>query len=225
MRTRIFLLFLLLFVAQARCVEPEDSTQTIVVVRTGEQLQAPHVLTYRVVEFIQQRGRWIYPDLGYYDTGRFNEQLWLAAGGAEIWHGRHALWTEELYAVQEAGSATQNQRMLMLWTQLDLHLSPRLTGQTIVYPTVPLDRAARWGFDTDRAKLEYKLTRNMKIGPGYSSTDCSGGNWQNRPFLTTTISTGSGSYEFWLERMAGGAQIQLRYQLALTSKKARKTIP
>jgi len=225
MRTRILLLFLLLVAAQARCVEPDHATQTIVVVRTGEQLQAPQVLTFRLTEFVQQRGRWILPDIGYYDTGRFNEQLWLVGGGAEIWHRRHAVWSEELYAMQEAGASTHNQRTLMVWTQLDFHLTPRLTGQAIVYPSVPLDRAARWGFDTDRAKLEYQLTRSLRIGPGYSSTDCGGSSWQNRPFLTTTVSTRSGSYEFWLERMAGGTQVQFRYQLALTTKKMRGSVP
>jgi hypothetical protein len=222
MRSRLIFVLLLLTGLNVLAAEPETAPQplsiapqplSIYVLRTGESLQGPHVTTYRLFEYAQQRGRWILPDVGYYDTGRLSEQLWLAGGGAELARGRHALWTEELYAVQEAGSATHNQRSLMVWTQFDFHFKPRLTGQVIVYPTVPLDRSARWGFDTDRAKLEFKLHRKLLIGPGYNSTACGGGSWQNRPFLTTTLLSRSGNYEFWVERTPGGAQIQVRYQL------------
>jgi hypothetical protein len=65
----------------------------------------------------------------------------------------------------------------------------------------------------DRAKLEYALRRNFTLGAGYSSSQCEGPTWQNRPFLTTTLFSRSGSVEFWLERMPGGGQLQVRYKL------------
>ena len=37
--------------------------------------------------------------------------------------------------------------------------------------------------------------------------------WQNKPFVTTTLSTKVGAFEFWLQKLPGGSQLQLRYQL------------
>ena len=35
----------------------------------------------------------------------------------------------------------------------------------------------------------------------------------NKPFVTTTVSTGVGAFEFWLQKMPIGGQVQLWYQL------------
>jgi hypothetical protein len=213
MRSYLYLVLMLLFGLPRLAAEPADKPMTIYVVRTGEQLQGPHVLTYRLFEFIQQRGRWILPDLGYYDVGRFDVQLWYAGAGAELRHFRHAVWTEEVYLVQQEGSTAHNQHALFLWSQIDAKLKPRLTVQAIAYPTVPLNRAQRWGFDIDRAKMEYAVRPHLLAGVGYSASvgaDCT---WQNRPFVTSTVINRAGSWEFWLERMPGGAQVQMRYQI------------
>ena len=60
----------------------------IVIVRTAEQLQSPHVITYRVLEWTELRGRWIFPDVGYFDTGYGKDQIWFVAGGADLLHHR-----------------------------------------------------------------------------------------------------------------------------------------
>jgi hypothetical protein len=186
---------------------------SIYIVRTGEQLQAPHVLTYRLVEYAQMRGRWIYPDVGYYDVGHTDDRQWFIGAGPEVIHREHATWTQELYFSQETGSAAHNQRTLWLWPVLDLRFTPRLTSQTTLIDTVPLNQAARWGFDVDRSKLEYAFRPQLQAGVGYSASICGGGVWQNKPFLTATVNHRAGAWEFWLQRMPGGAQIQLRYML------------
>jgi len=213
MQNRLFIFLFLLVFVQAGFAEPADSERplSIYIVRTGEQLQAPHVSTYRMVEFAQLRGRWIVPDVGYYDGGHLNDRQWFVGAGAELYHGERATLSQEIYLTQEEGSAAHNQRTMWLWPVLDLRFTPRLTSETVAYPTLPLDRSAQWGFAVDRAKLEYAFRPHFQAGAGYSSCKSAGSSWVNKPFLTTTLANRTGSWEFWLQRMPGGAQIQLRY--------------
>jgi hypothetical protein len=140
--------------------------------------------------------------------------VWFAGAGAELYHGEHTAFSLELYATQEEGSAAHNQRTMWIWPVLDHRFTPRLTSQVVAYPTLPLNRSAQWGFDVDRAKLEYAFRPSFRAGPGYNSCKSAGSSWVNRPFLTTTFTSRIGSWEFWLERMPGGGQIQLRYMKA-----------
>jgi hypothetical protein len=39
----------------------------------------------------------------------------------------------------------------------------------------------------------------------------------NKPFLTTTISTLAGAFEFWLQKIPAGGQVEVRYTLVDTS--------
>jgi hypothetical protein len=213
MQSRLFTL-LFLFACVPACFAEQAAPQrplSIYIARTGQQLQAPHVPTYHMVEFAQMRGRWIFPDVGYYDGGHSNDRQWFAGAGAELYHGEHVTFSQELYVTQEEGSAARNQRAMWVWPVLDLRFTPRLTSQAVVYPTVPLDRSAQWAFDVDRAKLEYAFRPHFQAGAGYNSCKSAGNPWVSRPFLTTTLTNRTGAWEFWLERMPGGAQIQLRY--------------
>jgi hypothetical protein len=191
---------------------------SIYIVRTGEQLQSPHVLTYHMVEYARMQGRWIVPDVGYYDAGRWNDQQWFAGMGAQLVRSRHATWTQEFYLAQEAGTAAHNKRSLWVWPVLDLRFKPRLTSQVVVLPMVPLDQAARWSLNVDRAKLEYALRPRFQAGAGYSSSKSATSKWMSDPFLTATMTNRTGAWEFWLQRTQGGAQIQMRYQLVHASR-------
>ncbi len=215
MRNRLFSVLFLFACLQTSFAESADPHRplSIYLVHTGEQLQSPHVVTYRMLEYAQVRGRWVFPDVGYYDSGHTNDVLWFAGMGREIYRGERVTWTQELYAAEEAGSAAHNQRSLWVWPVLDVRFTPRLTGQAVAFPTVPLDRAAQWGLNVDRAKLEYALRPRFQAGAGYNSSKCAGSPWQNKPFFTTTVTNRTGAWEFWMQRMPGGAQVQLRYQL------------
>jgi hypothetical protein len=186
----------------------------IYLLRTGEALQSPHVVTYRVFEWTQTRGRWIAPDFGYYDTGYGQDQIWFAGAGAEVLSRRHIDWSQEIYLTQEAGPESQNKRSLWLWPVVDLRFVPRLTSEIAAYPTIPLDKAQRRGADVDRAKLEWAASPDWTAGLGYSGGICTARTWQSRPFLTVTRKTRSrGNFEFWLQSIPDGAQVQFRYLL------------
>jgi hypothetical protein len=185
----------------------------IYVLRAGEQLQSPHVVTYRVAEWEQIRGRWILPDVGYYDTGYGKDQIWFTGAGGDVLHSRHVDWQQELYFSQEAGPASANKRSLWVWPVLDVRFRPRLTGQFVPYPTIPLDLAQRSSFDVDRAKVEWAASSHWQAGVGYAGGLCGSRTWQNHPFLTVTRTTRVGKVEAWLEQISGGAEVQLRYLL------------
>lgn len=196
--------------------EIQVHTKDIFVVRAGEQLQTPHILTYRVFEWEHMRGRWIAPDLGYYDSGYGQDQVWIAGGGAVLTDKSRIELEQEIYLSQEAGSQSQNRRSLWLWSELNLQLSRRLSAQVAVYPTIPLDQAQRWGYDIDRAKIEWRTNQHWIVGAGYNAGICNKRTWQNRPFLTVTRNSSVGNVEMWLQSVPGGAQLQLRYMLVRT---------
>ena len=210
-----FWILCILFVALDLPAQAEDQRHpvNIYVLRMGEQVQSPHVVTYRVAEWEQMRGRWILPDVGYYDTGYGKDQIWFAGGGADVLHSRHVDWEQEIYVLQEAGPESTNKRFIWLWPVLDFRFRPRLTAEVAPYPTLPLNRAQGWSFDVDRAKIEWAATSHWKTGVGYAGGVTASSACQHRPFLTVTRSTRVGSVEAWLQEYNGGAQVQLRYLL------------
>jgi hypothetical protein len=216
---------LIVFVVSAAWVLSAQTVRTPVVdiylLRTAEQLQPPHVVTYRVAEWAQMRGRWIFPDIGYYDTGYGKEQIWFTGAGADVLHRKHIDWEQELYFSQEAGPESKGRRSLWIWPVLDFRFRTRLTGQLAAYPTIPLNHAQRWGYDIDRSKLEWATGSRWRAGAGYAGGICTSRTWQNNPFVTVTRTTRIGNVEVWLQRIAGGAQVQLRYFLAQPQKEAQ----
>ena len=185
----------------------------IYIVRTAEQMQAPHVITYRVVEWTQERGRWIFPDLGYFDTGYGSGQIWFVGAGGTVQNRRRFDWTQEFYLTQEAGPQSCNRRSLWLWPVVNLRFPKRLASQVVLYPTIPLNHAQHRSLDFDRAKLEWSASSQWLVGAGYAGGLAGSDTWQSNPFLTTTRKTRAGDFEFWLQRTNGGGQVQFRYVL------------
>jgi len=214
-RHLVLLILSILFLVRDLPAQAENPRPVvnIYILRAGEQLQSPNIVTYRVAEWEQMRGRWILPDVGYYDTGYGKDQIWFAGGGADVLHTRHFDWEQEIYILQEAGPESTNKRFLWLWPVLDFRFRPRLTAQVAPYPTLPLNRAQGWSFDIDRAKMEWAATSHWKAGAGYAGGVSPSSACQHRPFLTVTRSTRAGSVEAWLQQYNGGAQVQLRYLL------------
>ncbi len=95
----------------------------------------------------------------------------------------------------------------------DVRFSSRLTGEVVYFPYIRLNRSAHFQHVLERAKVEYAPSKAWKLGAGYGAYQYGGQPWQNKPFVTTTLGTNVGSFEFWLQKMPGGAQVQLRYQL------------
>ena len=215
MRPPCLLLIILLSPASILASDRANPTPVtnIYVLRTAEQLQSPHILTYRVFEWTQERGRLIAPDFGYYDTGYGKDQIWFMGAGAEMVRSRHFDWDQELYISQEAGPQANNRRALWIWPVLNFRFPSHFAAQVAAYPTLPLDRAQRVGYDVDRAKVEKSIGTRWLVGAGFAGGICTARTWQNQPFLTVTRKTHAGNFEFWLQKISGGSQVQFRYAL------------
>jgi hypothetical protein len=217
MRNTLFALFLFLgWVSTSLADEavPHNKPMTyIYIARTGEQFQAPHVFTYHLLEYAQQRGRWLVTDFGVYDCGHGNYRELFIGGGPVYYHSKLATLTQEVFFAQDTGAAAHRARYIWIWPVADFQFTPRLTGEVVAVPCIPLNKAARIQYDFDRAKLEYALDRRFTVGAGYSGSKYASDAWLSKPFLTSTVSTRQGSFEFWLQKIPGGGQVQLRYQL------------
>ena len=213
--------FAILLLLRADLLSAEKASNPVVdiyILRTAEQLNSPHVVTYRVAEWTQMRGKWLFPDVGYYDSGYGKDQIWFAGAGAEVLHRKNFNWEQEIYISQEAGPESHNRRSIWLWPVLDFQFSRRFSGQIAAYPSIPLNRAQGWGYDVDRAKFQGAVGSHWMTGFGYSGGICTDRSWQSNPFLTVTRRTRFGNVEMWLQRISGGSQVQLRYVLVKSEK-------
>jgi hypothetical protein len=206
------------FAQDATTTDPAVTpTTTIFVARTGVRTDVPHATTYRLFEVFQLHGKWIVPDGGYIDfgTGRYHELF--IGGGRTLYDGKKAMLVEELYFDQAIGPLALSARYLQPWTLLQIRFAPKWTSETVYFPYLPLNQSALVQHVLERAKLEYTVNKTFKFGGGYAGYKYGDDRWQNKPLVTTTVSTRGGAFEFWLQKMPGGAQVQVRYTLAYTS--------
>ena len=189
-----------------------NSTTSMFLARTAEQLNSPSIATFHYLQFLQIRANWIYPDIGYADYGKNNYREFFFGGGRILYNGKFVTWIEELYFVQSAGPAAHSARYLWPWTMLQVRFTPKLASETVYFFYAPLNDSARIQHVIDRSKAEYRLSRSWKIGAGYSGYKFADMDWQNKPFLTATLLTRAGAFEVWLQKVPAGAELQLRYQ-------------
>jgi hypothetical protein len=92
------------------------------------------------------------------------------------------------------------------------NLAPKLGGQMVYFPYLPLNEAGRVQHVLERAKLEYDFGR-VKLGGGYAGYRFGDGDWQNKPFVTASIKAGPvGAVELWLQHLPGNRlTVQVRY--------------
>jgi len=192
-------------------------TKSFFEARAGESLNAPHIGIIHYLEFFQIRKKWIYPDIGYVDFAHDNYREFFIGGGRTLYDGKFATWDQELLYVQATGSAAGSARYLQPWSMLRVRFTPKFTNETVYFVYLPLNDSARIHHVIERAKFEYALYKRWKIGAGYAGTKFAGVPWVNKPLLTTTISTKAGAFEFWLQKIPGGEQVEVRYALIHTS--------
>ena len=225
MKTTLFATLILLAFALASNAQTTDNTTTsnpdptvsILSVRTGVRTDAPHSGTYHYVEFFQLRGNWIYPDFGYIDFNGTGYREVSVGAGRTLYHSDRATIAEELYFDQAVGPDAKSARYLQPWTLVDLNITKKLTTETVYFPYLPLNQSARIQHVLERAKVEYQVAKHVKVGGGYAGYKYGDGEWQSKPMIATTVSTKAGSFEFWLQKMPGGGQVQIRYTLVHTA--------
>lgn len=183
------------------------------VARTGITTDAPHVGTYRYLQFFHTEGDWVLPDVGALDFFHSDYRELFIGAGRTLYNGNSVTWIEEVYFAQAVGSLAGRARYLWPWTLVDVRFTPRLASEVVYFPYVPLNHSAHGQHVLERAKLEFAPSKAWKFGAGYGAYQYSGQAWQNKPFVTTTATTSVGSFELWLQKMPNGGQVQVRYQL------------
>ena len=199
--------------AGATSSPPGNPTTTIVIARAGMRLDHPHVGTYHYLEFFQSRNRWIYPDIGYVDLATNTYREVFVGGGRAFLDDKHVTLIGEFFFDQAFGPAARGASYLMPWSLLQVRFTPKFTNETSYFLYLPLNNSARIQHVFERSKFEYALRKPWKAGVGYGGYRYGDTDWDHRPFVTTTISTAAGTFEFWLQKMPRGAQIQFRYML------------
>ena len=197
---------------------PAEPTKTFFLARSGEGLQTPHIQIIHYLEFFQERKKWIVPDIGYVDFGHGNYREFYIGGGRALIDNRRATWEQELLYVQATGPAAHGAAYLQPWSLVRLRFTPKLTSEASFFAYFPVNDPGRFHQVLERAKLEYALKKPWKVGAGYAESKPVGQRWGNKPFLTTTLSTKEGAFEFWLQKIPAGAQIEIRYVLVHTSR-------
>jgi hypothetical protein len=192
-------------------------TKSFFLARTGESLDTPHIGTIHYLEFFQIRKKWIYPDIGYVDFAHGNYREFFIGGGRTLYDGKFATWDQELLYVQATGPAVRSASYLQPWSMLRVRFTPKFTNEIVYFLYLPLNDPARFHQVIERAKFEYAVKKQWKIGAGYAGTKPVGGRWANKPFITTTVSTRAGAFEFWLQKIPSGEQVEVRYALVHTS--------
>ncbi len=186
--------------------------------RTSESLVTPHIGTLHYLEFFQIRDKWIYPDIGYVDFAHGNYHEFFIGGGRTLYDGKYASWDQELLYLQATGAAAGSAAYLQPWSMLRVRFTPKFTNETVYFLYLPLSDSARFHHVLERAKFEYAVKKSWKIGAGYAGVQLPGAAWVSKPLLTTTISTRAGAFEFWLQKIPGGEQVEVRYALVHASR-------
>jgi hypothetical protein len=208
--TTYLLASLLVFATGTASAQSANSAETFVIARTGIMNGQQ---TYNLVEVFQQRGRWIYPDVGYIDfaaAGKYREIF--AGAGAMLLNSKRFTVIEEGFIDQTTGPASKGATYFQPWTYVGCRLTKKIASETVYFPYLPLNKAGRIQHVLERAKLEYGF-KHLKVGGGYGAYKFGDDKWQNKPFVTTTLKAGRfGNIELWLQKMPQGhAQVQIRY--------------
>lgn len=213
MKTLIVIVAAVLVVSSGSALA-QGKTETYIIARTG--VTGEGAATYRYFEVFQQKGKWIYPDVGYLDfaDARDYREAYIGAGGV-LFSTKHITVLEEGYIDVATGSAGKGATYFQPWTLVAIALTAKLGAEVVYFPYLPLNNVARIQHVLERAKLEYDLG-HVKLGAGYGGYRFGDESWSNRPFVTGTVKLGLlGSLELWLQKMPRGSQVQVRYAKVL----------
>jgi|ERR1700728_101130 len=190
-------------------------TETYLVARMGMETAS----TYHLVELLQARGPWIFPDVAYLDFSRNNYHELLVGAGFTTYEAKRWTLINGGYFDTAFGSAAKGAKYFLAYTYVVYHATERVGGEVYYVQYLPLDSAGRIHYILERAKLEYDFGR-FKLGAGYAGNKIGSDAWQNTPFITATMKGGRlGDLEFWLQRLPENkTQFQLRYVVSHKSR-------
>jgi hypothetical protein len=171
-------------------------TDNLILARIGTR---DGVATYHYGEFIQTRGKWIFPDVIYVDFGKNNYRETSIGGGIFLAPSKKLSMIQELSVVRATGSAANGATYLSPYFQLNYNFTSKILSETEYFPVFPLNKSGKIQHVLEHSKLEYDF-KHFKIGGGYAAYKCVGDKWQQKPFVAATLKAGQlGEFEFWLQ--------------------------
>jgi hypothetical protein len=201
-------LSLLLLVSLAAPALAQQDSHTIVLLRTATGRG-----TYHYAEVIHERGRLVPFDVGYIDFDNPSEyrEMWIG-GGAMVFRTPVVSLLAEGFLARAFGEQSGDALYFQPFFLTTYRLAPRLGGEAVYFPYIPLNDAARAQHLLERVKLEYDFAR-FKIGGGYGAYRWADHAWHHKPFVTATLKAGPvGNVELWVQRLQGDhVAVQLRY--------------
>jgi hypothetical protein len=201
----------LLLAALTLCgAAPVSAQVTVAIARVAFK----DVTTQRFAEVLHESANgWIFPDIGYVDFGGKVYREFFAGIGRTLRRTPRLTLVGTVYYQQAAGPASGAARYLVPWVLVNCRPHARVQCEAVYFPYLPLTARAQVQHVLERAKLEYSLVPQLRVGAGYSAFHTRGIAWQNRPFLTATVSPPRvGDVEVWVQHAPGrGVQLQLRY--------------
>jgi hypothetical protein len=201
----------LVFTSLTLCAASASAQVTVAIARVAFK----DVTTQRFAEVLHESpGGWIFPDIGYVDFGGKVYREFFAGVGRTLRRSPRLTVVSTLYYQQAAGPASKAARYLVPWFLVNCRPHARVQCEAVYFPYLPLTDGAHVQHVLERAKAEYSLLPRLRLGAGYGAFQTRGVPWQNRPFVTATVSPPHvGDVEVWVQHLPNrGAQVQLRYQ-------------
>lgn len=191
-----------------------EKPETTVTGRIGMRNAA----TFHFAEMWQtHRGKYIYPDIGYFDGGRYGYWETFFGGGVVSHNSKHFTLVNIGYLDRAHGSKSDHALCFLPWTLVGYRITKRVSGETVYFPYLPLNKSARLQHVLDYSKVEYDFGK-IKLGGGYAAYQYGEKPWEHKPFLITTFKTNfAGNIQLWVQRIAGN-RIQAQVRVVKTLK-------
>ena len=209
-RSRALPMILMGFAAVANSQSPSEPTTVTSIGRFG--ISDEGAFQHYGQTFVQ-KGRLIPFDAIWVDQGKpglYREGL-VGAGGQLIRRKRFVL-TEEGYYVQATGPKAKGAGYALFWTKAETKLTKRLSNDTVWFIYVPLRGDANTHWVIDRARLNYDLTRKLRVSVGFAGSKYVGRPMADKPFADLAYRSHMGTLEFWAQHLpvplGWGAQIR-----------------
>jgi hypothetical protein len=166
-----------------------------------------------MAEFVQTRNAWIVPDIFYCDSNSPSEyREMFVGGGRTLISAKHFTISGEMYVGSSSGSKAKGEFYFMPFVSATFR-GGKFAGEIATFPYIPLNSAGKYQFVLERAKIDYGLSKFLKMGVGYGAYWSENGKWLNKPFFYPGIKMGKlGELELWLQEIPSTARIFVRYK-------------
>lgn len=119
---------------------------------------------------------------------------------------------QEFYFDQAFSSGGWNGKYVQPSTTLRFQFGPQLSSETVYFVYLPVSKDAAVQQFLDRSKLEYMISKCLRLGLGYRGYKYGDESWRHNPFFVANLFKGSNGLELWFEEPKEGTKLQFIYK-------------